>query len=110
MMNKADRKKIIQRLQEILQDVEQDIRELEELTQPIAPDNAIGRVSRMDAINNKAINDAALIKQKKRRKRLQKALERSESDSFGHCTRCGALIAMGRLEYIPDTTRCVGCV
>ena len=29
---------------------------------PIAPENAIGRVSRMDAINNKSVNEAALKK------------------------------------------------
>lgn len=110
MMNDADRQKIIQKLRETLQEVEQDIEELTELTRPIAPDNAIGRVSRMDAINNKAINDAALIKQKKRRKRLLKALDRTDSDKFGYCTKCGEPIAMGRLEYLPDTTRCVGCV
>ena len=30
--------------------------ELKELTKPIEPDCAIGRISRMDAINNKSIN------------------------------------------------------
>jgi DnaK suppressor protein len=29
--------------------------EYKELTQPIAPDVAIGRISRMDAINNKSV-------------------------------------------------------
>ena len=29
------------------------IAEYKELTKPIAPENAIGRISRMDAINNK---------------------------------------------------------
>ena len=38
----------------------------EELAQPISPDNAIGRISRMDAINNKSITDAALRKAKER--------------------------------------------
>lgn len=33
-----------------------------ELTKPIAPENAIGRISRMDAINNKSVNEAALKK------------------------------------------------
>lgn len=31
------------------------------LTKPIAPDCAIGRISRMDAINNKSVTEAALI-------------------------------------------------
>ena len=36
------------------------IEHYKELTKPIAPENAIGRVSRMDAINNKSVNEAAL--------------------------------------------------
>ena len=31
-----------------------------EITKPIAPENAIGRISRMDAINNKSVTEAAL--------------------------------------------------
>jgi DnaK suppressor protein len=36
------------------------VKEYEELTKPIAPDVAIGRISRMDAINNKSVTEAAL--------------------------------------------------
>ncbi len=39
---------------------EKSITNYEKLTKPIAPDNSIGRVSRMDAINNKSVNEAAL--------------------------------------------------
>jgi DnaK suppressor protein len=38
------------------------IADLKQMTEPVAPDVAIGRISRMDAINKKAINDAALLK------------------------------------------------
>ena len=36
------------------------IEDFKEMTQPVAPDNAIGRVSRMDAINNKSVAEAGL--------------------------------------------------
>ena len=32
-----------------------DIKGLKEATKPISPENSIGRVSRMDAINNKSV-------------------------------------------------------
>ena len=55
-----DRKKVIDLIEgEIKLTIEQ-IAEYEELSQPIAPDDSIGRVSRMDAINNKSITEAAL--------------------------------------------------
>lgn len=87
-----------------------EITELEELTKPIPLDAAIGRVSRMDAINNKTINESALRDKKKVLIRLEKALERSKEKDFGFCQRCGNEIPFGRLEYMPHTTRCVHCV
>lgn len=47
--------------QKILDEIsktEKRIIEYKELTEPIAPDVAIGRISRMDAINNKNVNCA----------------------------------------------------
>lgn len=36
------------------------ILEYKDMTRPVAPDVAIGRISRMDAINNKSVMEAAL--------------------------------------------------
>lgn len=100
-------------LQSIIEDkiheTEKEIEHLEELTKPIAPDNAIGRLSRMDAINNKTINDAALRENRKKLKKLQRAKENSGKDKFGLCSKCGEEIAFGRLKFMPWTTRCVKC-
>jgi DnaK suppressor protein len=63
---------------EIAKTEEQVIR-YEDLAQPISPDNAIGRVSRMDAINNKSIVDAALRKAKERLKGLKSSLDKLDS-------------------------------
>ena len=38
-----------------LEFLDERIEEYRELTKPIPPENAIGRVSRMDAINNKSV-------------------------------------------------------
>lgn len=90
--------------------IQQEILELEELTKPVAPDSAIGRVSRMDAINNKAINDAALREKKKILQRLEKTLDRIYDTNYGICQKCGSEIPFGRLEYLPYTIRCVQCM
>ena len=57
---------------------EKKVRQYEELSQPIAPDNAIGRVSRMDAINNKSVMEAALRKAKERLEGLNRNLKKVE--------------------------------
>jgi len=43
-----------------IEECKEEIAQLKEVTKPVKPDNAYGRLSRMDAINNKSINDAAL--------------------------------------------------
>ncbi|TVQ06552.1 MAG: TraR/DksA family transcriptional regulator [Balneolaceae bacterium] len=88
---------------------EQEIRELTELTQPITLDNSIGRLSRMDAINNKAINEKALRDKKNILQRLRRAEERAGKGELGTCLRCGDEIPFGRLKFLPYTTRCVKC-
>lgn len=63
--------------------------ELEEATEPEVPDNAIGRISRMDAINNKSVVENSLRENKQKLARLQTILEKYGSSDFGKCTRCG---------------------
>ena len=57
-----------------IEKTEHAILNYKELTKPIAPENAIGRVSRMDAINNKSVNVSALNKAEIKLKNLQVAL------------------------------------
>jgi len=65
-MNKEELNSILKIIEEEISKTETSIEHYKELTKPIAPENAIGRVSRMDAINNKSVNDAALNKAKQK--------------------------------------------
>ncbi len=82
--------------------------ELKELTKPIEPDCAIGRVSRMDAINNKSINEAALRKAEDKLKKIDISMEHIEDDNFGNCIGCGEPIPIQRLLIMPGSL-CVKC-
>ncbi|HKJ46254.1 MAG TPA: TraR/DksA C4-type zinc finger protein [Balneolales bacterium] len=94
---------------EQISSTQEELKILIEMTRPVSPDNAIGRISRMDAINNKTINDAALRNQQKKLKKLERALERMNDKNFGKCMRCGEDIPFGRLKFMPHTTKCVKC-
>lgn len=89
--------------------VKKKIAELKEITQPIAPENAIGRVSRMDAINNKSVNEAALRTAESKLDQLELALAKADDENFGKCLRCGQEIPEGRLMIMPESTKCVRC-
>ncbi len=109
-MTDTEQKKLIEIITSRIEETKSEIEELKELVKPIPLDASIGRVSRMDAINNKTINESSLREKKQELKKLERALENSASDKFGICTKCGNEIPFGRLEYMPHTTRCVNCV
>lgn len=92
-----------------IKSVSEEITELIELTKPVSLDASIGRLSRMDAINNKAINEKALRDKKQTLNKLERAKERAENSDIGTCLRCGDEIPFGRLKIMPYTTKCVKC-
>jgi len=109
-MTEAEKTKLKVIIASKISEISVELQELIELTKPIPLDAAIGRVSRMDAINNKTINESSLREKKKILTRLERILENSNSKAFGLCQKCGNEIPFGRLEYMPYTTRCVHCV
>lgn len=92
-----------------IEKVRKEIDDLRDLTQPIELSNTIGRLSRMDAINNKSVNEAALRESEKKLERLEYSLRQFGTDAFGKCVRCKAEIAYGRLMFMPESIKCVKC-
>lgn len=83
---------------------------LKELTKPISPENAIGRISRMDAINNRSVNEATLRQTEQSLIKLNKALQDIDLPNFGQCKKCGNEIQLGRLKFRPQSIFCMNCV
>lgn len=104
-----DKSAVKHRIQQEIATTEQLVAQYRDLTKPIAPENAIGRVSRMDAINNKSVNDAALRKAETKLKGLISALDRLEEPDFGRCVRCNNEIPLGRILLLPHARTCVNC-
>ena len=92
-----------------IEKTQNSITTLIELTKPISPENAIGRISRMDAINNKSVNDAALKKAKQKLKNLQITLTNINDPEFGICAKCKNNIPIGRVMLMPHSRFCVHC-
>lgn len=88
----------------------QDITRLAEESKPVAPDNAIGRLTRMEAINAQQMNQANLRRAKQRLTALQRTLPRiDEDEDFGICLRCDRAIPIKRLLLVPESKQCVRC-
>lgn len=108
-MTPAEKAALKEKVQGDLEAVAQEIVELEGLTQPIPPDAAIGRISRMDAINNRSINEAALRAAREKQKKLTTTLKYIDRENFGVCAKCDNTIPQGRMLLMPHATRCVQC-
>lgn len=96
-------------LEEAVQKTVQKIERYEAITGPVAPDNAIGRVSRMDAINNKSVVDAALRKAKEQLAGLKRHLDLLGRPEFGICPKCKKEIPIERILLAPASSFCVTC-
>ncbi|MFC2152034.1 TraR/DksA family transcriptional regulator [Bacteroidota bacterium] len=88
---------------------EKSVHEYREITKPIAPENAIGRVSRMDAINNKSVAEAALRKAEDKLIKLKYMLTQINEKDFGICAKCKNQIPIGRILLMPQSKYCVNC-
>lgn len=71
--------------------------------------DSVGRLSRMDAMQQQAMAQAQERRRSTERKRIAAALERLDAGEWGYCVRCGDEIAEARLRHDPSVPVCVGC-
>jgi DnaK suppressor protein len=106
LKEKAELKK---RIRQLIHEMEYEISLLEDHVKPISPENSLGRISRMDAINNKGVAEVSMRNKKSKLSKLRVALENIDKDDFGRCSNCGNTIQAGRLMFLPESTRCMKC-
>ena len=97
------------KLLEEIQKTERLISEYKEMTKPVEPDSAIGRISRMDAINNQAVTESSLRQAKEKLKKLNIVLSKIGDADFGICLSCRKPIPLGRILVRPESLHCVNC-
>jgi DnaK suppressor protein len=84
---------------------------LTSVSKPVEPDVSIGRLTRMEAIQSKSINEASLLKTNNEIKNIESALRKIDLDpDFGYCEECGEEIDIKRLKIMPETKFCVKCM
>ena len=70
---------------------------------------AIGRLSRMDAMQGQAMAEATERRRRHDLARIDMAERRLEAGDYGFCTRCDEPVPDGRLAIDPMAERCVAC-
>ena len=108
-MEDNERKAIEAILRSSIVETKSDVKKLKELTKPIPPDNAIGRLSRMEAISEKSVNEKAVANAENKVQCLEEALNRLEKDEYGECLNCEEPISKARLKVMPESAICLNC-
>lgn len=71
--------------------------------------SAVGRLSRMDALQSQAMAMASQRRKDLLRRRVQIALEKIDSGDYGWCEQCDEAINPRRLEIDPTAGECIQC-
>jgi len=108
-MNPAQLKKLKQNIANEIVAEKSLIKNLAETSKPVAPDNAIGRLTRMEAISSRGVSEASLNSARAKLAKLEKALEKVDQPGFGICIRCDNPIPHGRIMALPENALCVPC-
>ena len=108
-MNKMQLKELKEKLDNEIKTTQEKISAYSSLCKPISPENSIGRISRMDAINNKSVVEAALRVSIEKMKQLKEMQTKITLSDFGICKKCNQSIPFGRLMIQPHSKFCVIC-
>ncbi|MDH5798119.1 MAG: TraR/DksA C4-type zinc finger protein [Paracoccaceae bacterium] len=70
---------------------------------------SVGRLSRMDALQQQAMARATQQRRDQQRLRIRAALARIDDGEYGYCIDCGEEIPAARLELDPAAPKCLSC-
>ena len=109
-MNEENKREIKQIIGATLADLDRRSKDSQSARDTVTLDQqAVGRLSRMDALQQQAMAKATEARRKSQSTLLDDALTRLEGDDFGYCDDCGDQIPMARLRINPCVRKCIQC-
>lgn len=108
-MEKSVLKEFTSLVDEQIKELTENIEFLKDQSKPVPPSVALGRLTRMEAINDKSVAEEMLRKSTRRLERMENARKRLDSGTYGLCIRCKKEIPHGRLRAVPEALICIPC-
>lgn len=108
-MNLSEQEKYRPVIEGKIAELKKALSETDSTAAPVAPDNAIGRLSRVDAMQQQQV---ALESRRRRQdllSRLERALKLINEGEYGTCPKCKEDIGEKRLNALPDAIFCISC-
>jgi len=90
-------------------ELQQQLIETKEDAQPVDLSLPIGRLSRMDAMQQQQMSRANRSQYQRRLTQIEAALAVVDAGEYGYCRSCGEPIGIARLQARPETPFCIPC-
>jgi len=100
---------LMQILEDIRREIEAQLDASREDARPVGLDEPIGRLTRMDAMQQQNMTKAGRRSLEDRSKQIAGALAGVQTGDYGFCVRCDGPIGYPRLRARPESRLCVGC-
>lgn len=109
-LSEEERRELHADLTNLADDLRQGLEGSAAAARPVELDQpAVGRVSRIDAIQQQKMLEANRLAQKARFDLVRSALRRCEEEDYGDCMNCGEGIGFRRLKARPESVFCIEC-
>ncbi|MEZ4381066.1 MAG: TraR/DksA C4-type zinc finger protein [Nannocystaceae bacterium] len=109
-LTEAQRRALIDRLRALKLDLEGQLVDVDDAARPVELDQAsVGRLSRMDAMQQQAMARAGQRSLQLRLSRCVSALAAVDRGEYGLCRVCDEPIGYRRLAAYPEAALCIDC-
>ncbi len=108
-LTEAQKQQLKQALETLKRELAQALAANRESTKPVDLDEPIGRISRMDAIQQQHMASANKRQLARRFRLVGRALAIVDSEDYGFCRECEEPIGFPRLRVKPESQLCLGC-
>jgi DnaK suppressor protein len=103
------RMELYQTLVGLREELQKQLEDSTDGAKPVSLDEPIGRLSRMDAMQQQSMVQANRRTAQTRLTRIEAALRRYDGDEYGLCVECEEEIGYARLKAQPEAPFCIGC-
>ncbi len=108
-LTQAQESQLLAALVEMKSELTSQIAAGDEGAKPVDLDLPIGRISRMDAMQQQAMQKAGLEGLKHKLRLVSLALASGERGDYGFCRECDEPVGFPRLKARPETPFCISC-
>lgn len=108
-MNEDDRSEIKATIIDAIAAIKAEMAILAEHAKPVVPDCSLGRLTRVEAMQEQERSLHRLHEAKIRLNRLEYALRKVDTPEYGFCMECEEPIPPARLKLMPEAALCIKC-